>query len=98
MSLILEMRGEVEGRILAEVGRRGITPQQMLDIILHRGIDTLAPDYAADDTTERREWAARSARYRQWAAEQPRAGILLSDEAISREAIYRRDDEAGSDT
>jgi hypothetical protein len=88
MSFDLSVRTEMQGPLIAEARRRGVSPQEMLDDLVRRELGRAA--VRADDGA-RRERAARSAEYRRWAASQPAGAASLSDEAISREAIYSRE-------
>ena len=87
--LTLDVPLSVEDALVREAQRQGTTPERL-------ALDDLRRLYAPSDVltmtdTDRhaREGrAARAARFLEWAREQKRNTPLLSDEAISREAIY----------
>lgn len=50
-------------------------------------------DYSGNEVAAQRQAIRQAALWRNWTASHSRNSPLLSDEAISRESIYRREDE-----
>lgn len=87
MSISVELTPEIEARIRAEAEAQGVSVEKYLVAVLesftgrpHR------PFYA---TASPKEWARA---FRAWAQSHDLVSPLLSDEAISRERIYGKED------
>ena len=82
MTLQLDLEPEVQAGLLAQAQAAGLTPEQSLDRILQAVAQNSMPVLAQN--TE--EWA-RS--FLTWVQSHPTDAPLLSEEALSREFIYR---------
>lgn len=80
MTFTLDLPPQVEQAYLAEAHAKGVSLEELVrDVLLAR--EPSAPNELPDD-----EWAGR---FRALAHSHPTDTPLLSDEAVSRESIYR---------
>ena len=87
MSMQIELRPEIEAELAAQAQRKGVPVIQYVQRILEQHVPGLPLESAM--TPEQRAKA-----FDDWADSFPyRRGTPLSDDAISRESLYRKDDE-----
>jgi len=83
----IELRPEIEAELAAQAQRKGVPVIQYVQRILEQHVPGLPLESAM--TPEQRAKA-----FDDWADSFPyRRGTPLSDDAISRESLYRKDDE-----
>jgi len=81
VTVTLNLPPQVEQAYLAEAHARGVSLEQVVQDVLLARQPSPAPKELPPD-----EWVAK---FRAWAHSHPTDTPLLSDEAISRESIYR---------
>ena len=81
MTLTLEIAPEIEGHIIKKAERMGLSVQEYVSLVLEQTWK-LEPVFNQLSPEERAE------RFLQWAGSHRRDTPLLTDEEISREAIY----------
>ncbi|MGB7591397.1 MAG: hypothetical protein WCD04_13780 [Terriglobia bacterium] len=87
MSIQIELRPEIEAELAAQAQRKGVPVIQYVQRILEQHVPGLSLESAL--TPEQRAKA-----FDDWAEDFPyRRSTPLSDDAISRESLYRKDDE-----
>ena len=82
MTLTLTLTPEKETRLAEQARMAGLSLDEYVQRVLDQTVDTPAPMLTREE---------RVARFEAWADSHERDTPVLSDEAISREAIYRRD-------
>lgn len=82
MTLTLTLTPEKETRLVAQARRAGLSLDEYVQRVLDRADEAPAPRLTPEE---------RAARFRAWADSHGTDTPLLTDEAISREAIYSRD-------
>jgi hypothetical protein len=89
MAILLELEPEIESRLIAQAAAQGTSVEALLKTVVESLLSTsLQPTPLTLSPTERAE------RFVNWA--RSHSGIKappLSDDAISRESIYTREDE-----
>ena len=89
MTVTLDLKPEVEERIVAEAKARGVSVENYILDVLEKEATNGEANFALTSTPE--EWKKA---FLEWVrTERPRRP-LLSDEAISRESIYREREDA----
>lgn len=85
MNLIIEIPDEKAAALKAQAAAYGLTVERWLEKIAEQHADALPASIANLQKTDPKEWARL---FHEWAESHDRTTPLLSDEAISREAIY----------
>jgi len=88
MTATLDLKPEVEERILAEAKARGLSVENYILNVLEKEATNGEVSFALTATPE--EWK----RHLEWVHTERPAHPPLSDEAISRESIYREREDA----
>lgn len=89
MTILLELEPEIESRLIAQAAAQGKSAEELLKILIQQLLVTSAP--LTPVTLSPQEKAERFLR---WVKSHDKLQTpLLSDEAISRESIYTREDE-----
>lgn len=91
MTLILTLTPEKQTRLTAQAHRVGLSLDEYVQRMLDQAAETPAPDLTAESPTPNLTPEERIARFEAWADSHGTDTPLLSDEAISRAAIYSRD-------
>ncbi len=87
MSIQIELRPEIEAELAAQAQKKGVPVIQYVQRILEQHVPGLSLESAL--TPEQRAKA-----FDDWAEDFPyRRSTPLSDDAISRESLYQKDDE-----
>lgn len=89
MTVILDLKPEVEEQIKAEAKARGLSVEDYILDVLEKVIPNAEANFARTATPE--EWVKT---FREWVHTPRPAHSPLSDEAISRESIYREREDA----
>lgn len=89
MTVTLELKPEVEERIAAEAKARGMSVESYILNVLEKEATNGAPNFALTATPK--EWKKA---FLEWVNTERPAHPPLSDEAISRESIYREREDA----
>ena len=84
MTVTLELKPEVEHRIAAEANARGLSVNDYILDVLERETSNGGTNFAVTASPE--EWKRA---FLEWVNAERPAHPTLSDEAISRESIYR---------
>lgn len=89
MAILLELEPEIESRLMAQAAAQGTSVEALLKTLVESLVRTSPqPTPLTLSPTERAE------RFINWAKSHSRIKApLLTDEAISRESIYTREDE-----
>ena len=83
MSVTLELKPEVEARVLAQAAAQGLPVEAYLEGVIENLAGAAAAHFQETATPE--EWTRA---LREWSESHGQNTPLLSDEAISRESIY----------
>jgi len=89
MTVTLELKPEVEERIVAEAKARGLSVENYILNVLEKETTNGEASFALTATPE--EWETA---FLEWVHTERPAHMPLSDEAISRESIYREREDA----
>jgi predicted DNA-binding protein len=89
MTVTLQLKPEVEERIAAEAKARGLSVETYILEVLEKEATNGEASFASTATLE--EWKRA---FREWVNIKRPAHPPLSDEAISRESIYREREDA----
>jgi hypothetical protein len=89
MTVTLDLKPEVEERIVAEAKARGLSVETYILSVLEK--DTRNGDDSFAMTATPEEWKTA---FLEWVNTDRPSHPLLSDEAISRESIYREREDA----
>lgn len=87
MALTLDLPGDVQATLAEAARQHGQTLEQTALNTLRRAYGPAVPQEGSQNDAK----AARIRRFRQWGQDNGYETPLLSDEAISREAIYARE-------
>lgn len=87
MTLTLDIPSDMQATLMETARQHGQTPEQAALNALRRAYGPAAPHAGSENEAK----AARIRRFRQWGQDNGYETPLLSDEAISREAIYARE-------
>ena len=88
MTVTIDLKPEVEERIAAEASARGLSVEDYILGVLEKSTGNNESNFARTANAE--EWVRA---FRQWVNHFPPHPVL-SDEAISRESIYREREDA----
>lgn len=89
MTVTLDLKPEVEERIVAEAKARGLSVESYILSVLEKDATNREANFALTATLE--EWKKA---FLEWVHTERAAHPPLSDEAISREGIYRERERA----
>jgi len=89
MTVTLELKPEVEERIVAEAKASGLSVEMYILSVLEKEAANGEVNFALTKTPE--EWKKA---FLKWVRTERPAHLPLSDEAISRESVYRERDDA----
>lgn len=89
MTITLDLKPEIEARLMAQAAAQGMSTEMFLQIIIER----LLASSQAEPVSAILSPQERAKRFVNWAKSHSIAAPPLSDEAISRENIYTREDE-----
>jgi len=89
MTVTLELKPEVEERIVAEAKASGLSVEMYILSVLEKEAANGEANLASTTTPE--EWKKT---FLEWVTAERPAHLPLSDEAISRESIYREREDA----
>lgn len=86
MEVTLHLKPEVEARLVRQAQAQGMTIEQLLEQMIERSAASNESETPANQSSTMEEW--REAFY-DWVNHHDATKPPLSDEAISRESIYR---------
>lgn len=85
MNLTIELSDEKAAALKAQAAARGLTVERWVEQLAEQQAAVQPASIAHLQKTNPKEWARR---FHEWAESHDRTKPLLSDEAISRDAIY----------
>lgn len=89
MTVTLELKPEIEDRIKRKAAEKGLTVEAFIETVINADVG-VQPEKSFAETATPEEWVKA---FKDWISHFPPHPVL-SDEAISRESIYREREDA----
>lgn len=90
MAVTLELKPEIEERVKQKAAEKGLTVEAFLETVIDADVNQQQGERSFQETATAEEWEKA---LKNWISNFPEHPIL-SDEAISREGIYREREDA----
>lgn len=88
MTITLELKPELEARLISQAAKQGVSIEELVERFIE--LLSVTSDQSAQMVLSPQD---RATQFGQWAKRHAINAPPLSDEAISRESIYTREDE-----